>query len=145
MRIPLLTTIALLISSIALADDQKNHESMYGFLAGSYKVIGKEIGNNNTYYGTVRMISKGDHLSVTRIIKGTTFQGLGHIEHALEDDEIHVLRVRFRYYNIKYETTYQWSGDLYNYARISGHLYRPNIKTDSPGLETLFIDHRASE
>ncbi len=114
---------------------------MYGFLAGKYELIGKESGSNKTYYGKVLMVSKDDHLSVTRIIEGTTVQGLGHIEHALWPDQAHVLRVRFKKDKIQYETTYQWSGDLDNYARISGFLYPKDKQPNAPNLEALFIDH----
>ena len=41
----------------------------------------------------------------------------------------------------EYEITYLWRSDLDNYARLSGYLYQPGEKTDSPGMEALFRDH----
>jgi len=127
----------------ALADDVKNHEFFYGFLSGTYLVVGQEPDSNRTYTGRVVFKKQGDHLEVTRIIHGERITGVGTIEHALGPDKANVLRVRFTRNKQKFEITYLWRSDLDNYARLSGYVYQLGKRTATPGLEALFIDHTA--
>lgn len=124
-----------------LADDLKNHEFLYGYLAGNYHVVGKELNSDKTYSGKVVFSYEKDRLVVTRDIQQETVTGEGRIEHALGPDEANVLRVRFVRAGQEYEITYIWRCDLDNHARLSGYVYQPGKQTDSPGLEALFIDH----
>lgn len=129
----------------ARADAVKNHEFLYGYLAGTYRVVGKELDSDKMYSGKVTFRGGDEHLTVTRDIHGETIQGIGTIEHALGLDQAHVLRVRFTRKGQDFEITYLWHHDLDNYARLSGYLYRPGKQTAAPGLEALFIDHTAKE
>ncbi|MDF1552957.1 MAG: hypothetical protein P1P84_07840 [Deferrisomatales bacterium] len=141
----LLIMVMVCLAQTATADDAKNHEFLYEYLTGSYRVVGKELDSDETYNGKVVFAGRGDHLNVTRSILGETIQGIGTIEHALGPDQAHVLRVRFTRNGQKFEITYLWHHDLDNYPRLSGYLYRPGEKTAAPGLEALFIDHTAKE
>ena len=127
----------------ASADDGKNHEFLYGYLAGAYQVIGQEIDSDRTYEGKVILKHTGDQLEVIRMINSERVTGIGKIEHALGPDEANVLRVRFKQNGKKYEITYIWQSDLDNYARLSGYVYQPEMHTSNPGLEALFIEHRS--
>ncbi len=136
--------IALVCSAqTALADDVKNHEFLYGFLSGTYLVVGQEIDSSKTYRGRVILKKQGHHLEVTRIIHGERVTGIGTIEHAVGPDKVNVLRVRFTLNQKNFEITYLWHSDLDNYARLSGYVYQPGKRTATPGLEALFIDHTA--
>jgi len=135
--------VLVCFAQTALADDVKNHEFLYGFLSGSYLVVGQEIDSTKTYRGRVILKKQGDHLEVTRIIHGQRITGIGTIEHAVGPDKVNVLRVRFTLNQKKFEITYLWHSDLDNYARLSGYVYQPGKRTATPGLEALFIDHTA--
>lgn len=125
----------------AIGDNVDNHEFLYEYLVGHYIVIGKELNSDKTYCGKVVFSYENDCLIVTRDIEGKILKGEGSIEHALGPDEANVLRVRFVQKGQEYEITYLWRSDLDNYARLSGYLYQPGKKTDSPGMEALFRDH----
>ena len=135
--------VLVCFAQTALADDVKNHEFLYGFLSGTYLVVGQEIDSAKTYRGRVILKKQGDHLEVTRIIHGERITGIGTIEHAVGPDKVNVLRVRFTRNEKKFEITYLWHSDLDNYARLSGYVYQPGKRTATPGLEALFIDHTA--
>ena len=139
----LLFVLLFCVTQTALADDVKNHAFYYGYLSGTYLLIGQEIDSNKTYSGRVVLKKQGDHLEVTRIIHGEKITGIGTIEHALGPDKANVLRVRFTRNKQPFEITYLWRSDLDNYARLSGYVYQPGKHTATPGLEALFIDHSA--
>jgi hypothetical protein len=130
-----------LVGQSAIGDNIENHEFLYGYLAGHYIVIGKELDSEKTYYGKVVFSYEKGRLIVTRNIQGEIVKGEGKIEHALGSDEANVLRVRFVRAGHENEITYLWRSDLDNYARLSGYLYQLGKQTDSPGMEALFIDH----
>ena len=144
-RIIQITAMSVVMLALAgrpvMGDDPESHEFLYGYLAGDYLVIGKELNSVKTYYGTVVFSNEKDRLIVIRDIQGETVKGEGKIEQALGPDEAKVLRVRFVRAGQEYEVTYIWRSDPDNYARLSGYLYQPGKETDSPGLEALFIDH----
>lgn len=129
----------VLLGQAAAAGDGGDHAFLYGFLAGTYRVVGQEIDSDATYGGTVVFEGRQDHLAVTREIRGETTRGTGRIEHALGPDAVAVLRVRFTRGGQAFEITYLVHGDLDNYARLSGFVYRPGAPTARPGLEALFV------
>jgi hypothetical protein len=137
----LLVILLFLSAAVHAAEPAIDEAFLYDYLAGKYILIGKALDGDSTYQGSVEFVSKRDHLDVTRTLNGVTVMGIGRIEYALGADRATVLRVRFKQDGVDYETTYLWRSDLDNYARISGYLYRPGVKTDSPGMEVLFIDH----
>jgi hypothetical protein len=145
MMMKLFFIVLVCFAQTALADDVKNHEFLYGYLSGTYLVVGQELDSDRTYRGRVIFESRGDHLEVTRIIHGQKIVGVGTIEHALGPDGVNVLRVKFTQDKKKFEITYLWRSDLDNYARLSGYVYQPGKQTKNPGLEALFIDHTARQ
>ena len=127
----------------SFADPVENHAFLYGFLEGQYLLVGKALENDSTFLGKMVFESRGDHLEVTRIVDQKRVKGTGRIEHAVGEDQVNVLRVRFSESGIPFEATYLWMSDLDNHARLSGYLYRRGRETRSPGMEVLFIDHGA--
>ncbi len=117
---------------------------LYGFLQGTYNLIGKLPDSDKIYSGKVILKKKGNIMEVTRIIKGGHTKGSGRIETAT-GDRIKVFRVRFIKQNIRYEVTYLISSDLDNYGRLSGYLYLQKGGTKIPGLEALFIDRNVDD
>ena len=136
-----LTIILGFLSHGAIADNPDNHEFLYGFLAGKYIVVGKSPDSQSPYYGNIELKNNRDHLTIVRNINGKAITGTGQIEHTSINNQTNVLRTRFNDGDKKYEATYLWQSDLDNYARISGYLYQNGIKTTSPGIEALFIEH----
>ena len=109
------------------------------FVKGKYLLVGKSVDSDQTYHGKVEIKNNDGALNVLRHINGKTINGTGAIESVLNGDA-KVLRIRFSENDIQYEQTCLIDNDLDNYARISCHLYQPNVSTNQPGLEVLFID-----
>jgi hypothetical protein len=120
--------------------EQTRVQSQAAFIEGEYHLIGKELDSDKTYYGRVAFIVEDGEIRVYRFIHGRTVKGTATIE-SVTADEVPVLRIRFTEKQVDYEETCLVSGDLDNYARITCHLYRPGTRTDSPGMEALFIRH----
>lgn len=131
--------IGLLILFISSAQ-ALDADALQGFVVGQYDLIGKSIGNKNTYYGEMTIKSTDTGFKVTRIINGKTITGKAAIEHAT-GDKVPVLRVRFIENGKNHEETCLVNSDLDNYARLTCHLYLPSVTTTEPGLEALFIKH----
>ena len=118
-------------------------DDLLGFLAGSYRLVGKELDSNKPFVGRVIINLKGKQLQVLRTVNGITTEGVGRIEMAAPESS-RVLRIRFSSGNNKFEGTYLYHTDLDNYARITGYLYKIDpktgipIDTKDPGLEALF-------
>jgi hypothetical protein len=109
----------LLMSGAAQARDVSDDEALYGFLAGSYWLIGKSVDSQDSFVGTVELSSKGDRLVVTRTVGGVQTVGEGRIE-PLGHDGGRALRVRYVERGVAYEGTYLWQSDPDNYARLTG-------------------------
>ena len=103
-------------------------------------LVGKSLNSDQTYHGKVEIINNNGALNILRHINDKTINGTGTIESALNGDAS-VLNIRFSENDIQYEQTCLIDIDLDNYARISCHLYQPNVSTNQPGLEVLFIDY----
>ena len=123
------------------ADPVENHAFLYGFLAGEYLAIGQRLNSNATYRGKVSFSDKGGYLEVIRSVDGIVTTGRGEIRHALGLDQANLLSVHFVENGEQYEAIYLWRADLDNYARLSGYIHKPGFRTNSPGLEALFVDH----
>ena len=111
---------------------------LYGFLKGSYELVGRWPDSNETYSGKIILEKDHGHFNVVRLINGKKISGIGKIETATSD-EVKVLRIRFKQDEREYEGTYLIGSDLDNYGRLTGYLYLENGKTKNPGLEALFI------
>ena len=123
--------------------DSSETDFLCGFLQGSYHLIGRLPDSDETYSGEVVLKEKGDKLEVIRRVEGREIKGIGKIETATADKK-KVLRIRFMDGDKSYEATYLIGSDLDNYGRLTGYLYLEDGSTKVPGLEALFIDHRAN-
>jgi hypothetical protein len=132
-------TLVLITALDVWAQDGEN-EFLYGFLQGTYQVIGRWPDSNEIYGGKVVLNKQGDHLQVVRKINGEEIQGVGRIA-STTADKIKVLRVQFSQHGKRYEGTYLIDSDLDNYARLTGTLYLTTGGTQRPGIEAWFIDH----
>jgi hypothetical protein len=122
------------------ADKTKLWSSFAKFIVGDYVLVGKKPDSDSTYSGRVSLQWDGKQFAVTRTVAGQTVHGTGFFE--VEPgccDYNTVLRMRFPFDGQSYEATFLWSGDLSNYARLTGYVYlmKPGA-TKSPGLEVLF-------
>lgn len=135
----LILIFLLAISQIANADESRENE-LEQHVQGNYFLLGKAIGNKDTYFGDISIEKIGSELQVTRNISGEIVKGSAAIEHATAD-EIPVLRMRFKEGEKEYESTCMVGSDLDNYARITCFLYIPGVTTMEPGMEALFINY----
>ena len=132
----LITIILTLLPMVSIAEEG----FLSSFVQGKYLLVGKSLNSDQTYHGKVEIINNNGALNILRHINDKTINGTGTIESALNSDAS-VLNIRFSENDIQYEQTCLIDIDLDNYARISCHLYQPNVSTNQPGLEVLFIDY----
>jgi hypothetical protein len=135
-----LAIFSLLIAFSGVRAQDDDTDFLYGFLEGTYQVIGRWPDSDDTYTGKVVLKRKGNQLQVIRSINGDKVQGVGRIAHVTAD-KISVLKVQFVHHDKHYEATYLIHSDLDNYVRLSGYLYLKSGETKQPGLEALFIHH----
>jgi hypothetical protein len=118
-----------------------DEEALRGFLEGQYDLIGRRPDSAKTYTGRVTLRVKGNTLQAVRTIDGQTQTATAKFDTVAGSDRIPVLRMHFTFEGVEYDATYLWQTDPDNYSRLTGHLYRPNHRTKSPGLEALFPIH----
>jgi hypothetical protein len=116
------------------------------FIAGSYEIVGRRPDSAVTYAGRMEIVIEEGAalLSITRTIGETVSGGTGSLEKTSADG-VEVLRIHFEENGITYEATYLLGGDLDNYARLSGYVYKKAGGTQVPGIEALFSDHFSDE
>ena len=137
--------ILLIFSAVMLAQEKIETDFFYGYLAGKYHLIGKEIEGDGTYLGEVEIVNRDTLFEIRRTINGKTIFGKGILDYTKHED-IPFLRVNFTDDGVEYEASYLWQSDFDNYARISGYLYKPGERTEDPGLEVMFTNrHPAPE
>ena len=125
----------------AVADrNRPDEESLRGYMAGEYDLIGRKADSSATYSGYVTLQDVNGVLQVTRTIEGKTDKSVARFVTVAGDDKIPVLRIHFHFDGREYDATYRWQSDPDNYPRFTGYLYRAGTK--SPGLEALFPIHR---
>jgi hypothetical protein len=132
----------LFVESARCADaDHKplDEESLRGYMAGEYELIGRKPDSTATYTGHVTLRDENGALQVTRTIEGKTDKCAARIDTVAGDDRIPVLRMHFHLDGKEYDATYRWQSDPDNYPRFTGYIYLAGTK--SPGLEALFPIH----
>ncbi len=135
--------IVLFANSAVCADaDSKrlDEESLRGYMAGEYNLIGRKADSTATYNGHVTIQDVNGILQVTRTIDGKTDKCVARFDTVAGDDKIPVLRIHFHFDGKEYDATYRWQSDPDNYPRFTCYVYLPGTK--SPGLEALFPIHR---
>jgi hypothetical protein len=119
---------------------QVDEESLRGYMAGKYDLIGRKPDSTATYTGHVMLRDEGGVLQVTRTIEGKTDKCVARFDTVAGDDRIPVVRMHFHFDGKEYDAAYRWQSDPDNYPRLTGYVYLADTK--SPGLEALFPIHR---
>ena len=114
-------------------------ESLRGYMAGEYDLIGRKADSTETYSGHITLRDEGGILQVTRTVEGKTDKCAARFDTVAGSDRIPVLRMHFYFDGKEYDATYRWQSDSDNYPRFTGYLYLSGTK--SPGLEALFPIH----
>lgn len=117
-----------------------DEESLRGYMAGEYELIGRKADATTTYTGHVTLRDENGVLQVTRIIEGKTDKCTARFDTVAGTDRIPVLRLHFHFDGKEYDATYRWQSDPDNYPRFTGYVYLAHTK--SPGLEAFFPIHR---
>lgn len=135
----LMFVFSLMAATVSAQDSSASGQTQFltQFVQGTYQLIGQQPDSTVLCRGTVCLL---DSNRVKRTINNRVIWGTWRIELS-GADKTPVLRCRFSKNHIAYENTYLINGDLDNYARLSGYLYRRDGKTVQPGLETLFYLH----
>ncbi len=140
MKTHFVVAYALILWSFFSVPSAVAQETMYGYFAGPYVMIGKLPDSDKTYFGHAKIESYPDSIRVIRQIGTNKTIGIGKLEKPIHGER-DVLRVRFTSAGVKYEATYIFTGDMNNYARLTGYVYRADGKTERAGLEALFLDY----
>lgn len=117
-----------------------DEESLRGYMAGEYDLIGRKPDSTTTYTGHVTLRHENGVLQVTRTIEGKTDKCIARFDTVAGADRIPVLRMHFHFDGKEYDATYRWQSDPDNYPRLTGYVYLTGTK--SPGLEALFSIHQ---
>lgn len=136
-------TMLLFAASVRCADADKerpDEESLRGYMAGEYDLIGRKPDSTATYTGHVTLRDENGVLEVTRTIEGKSDKCVARFDTVAGDDRIPVLRMHFHFDGKDYDVTYRWQSDPDNYPRFTGYVYVAGTKT--PGLEALFAIHK---
>ena len=124
----------------SFSQQQDNTEEfLSSFVQGNYQIIGRRPDSDSLYAGQGIIRSEKGRLQMLRIVNGQTINANASIEKAAMA-ETWVLRTQFSVNGSIYKATYLIQGDLDNYARLSGYIYRKGKRTKKPGLEAWFIN-----
>jgi hypothetical protein len=119
---------------------QLDEESLRGYMAGEYDLIGRKADSTATYAGHVTLRDEGGVLQIMRTIEGKTDKCAARFDTVAGADRIPVFRMHFLFDSKEYDATYRWQSDPDNYPRFTGYVYLAGTK--SPGLEALFPIHQ---
>lgn len=143
MTLRILIPLLLVASSAAVAHESDEHDGLLAFLAGNYVLIGKHLDSDDSFVGSLVLEQHGDHLAGYRLVSTVKTDVRAVIRHPACCESTHMLRLTFELDGVNLEASYLVTSDLDNYGRLSGHVYNPAQKTNWPGMEVLFFDHRA--
>lgn len=138
-RMTLLALAILLFATHASAANDRgplDRESLRGYMAGEYQLIGRKPDSTATYTGHVTFRDDNGVLQVARAIDGKTDKCVAQFDTVAGCDRIPVLKMHFRFDGKDYDATYRWQSDADNYPRFTGYVYLAGTK--SPGIEALF-------
>jgi hypothetical protein len=130
--------ILLFVTHTSAANDREplEEESLRGYMAGEYELIGRKPDSTATYTGHVTFRGDNGVLQVARAIDGKTDKCVARFETVAGFDRIPVLKMHFHFDGKDYDATYRWQSDADNYPRFTGYVYLAGTK--SPGIEALF-------
>lgn len=134
--------ILLFVTHASAANDRESldGESLRGYMAGEYELIGRKPDSTATYIGHVTFRDENGVLQVARAIDGKTDKCLARFDAVAGTDRIPVLKMHFHFDGKDYDATYSWQSDPDNYPRFTGYVYLAGTK--SPGIEALFLIHK---
>ena len=133
-----LSILCILLWPTTLLALQEPLEEIYGFLAGEYLIVGKQLNSTETYQGSATIHADEDHIRIEKRIGDQQIQGKGGISRT-SMVESRVLKIRFQDAGQEFEQACLFHSDMDNYARITCHIYQPDIPTEDPGMEAWFI------
>jgi hypothetical protein len=118
--------------------EKADKESLSQFIEGTYSVIGKRPGSNETYYGAVKITENEKGFAIVRCIIGKRFVGSAEIVEVTAD-KIPNLKYSYKEGKSVYEGRYDILSDIENYGRLSGPYVKKGSKSKL-GWEMLYID-----
>jgi hypothetical protein len=121
--------------------EKTDKESLSQFIEGTYGVIGKRSGSNETYQGTVKIAQNKNGFKIMRCIKGKRLTGSAEIIEVTAD-KIRNLKYFYKEGKSVYEGRYDIHSDVDNYGRLSGPYTKKGSK-GKLGWEMLYIDSDA--
>jgi hypothetical protein len=130
-----------IIYTICYGIEKADKESLSQFIEGTYSVIGKRPGNNETYYGTVKITESKNGFQMVRCIKGKRLTGSAEIVEVTAD-KIPNLKYSYKEGKSVYEGRYDIHSDVDNYGRFSGPYTKKGSKSKL-GWEMLYVDSDA--
>jgi hypothetical protein len=134
----LITAIVFGIYTICFGVEKGDKESLSQFIEGTYSVIGKRPGTNETYYGAMKITASNNRLAIVRCVKGKRVTGSAEIVEVTAD-KIPNLRYSYKDGKSIYEGRYDIHSDVDNYGRLSGPYTKKGSK-GKLGWEMLYID-----
>ena len=130
----------IFFTSMHAQSKEIGEEFLSGFILGNYQLIGKQLNEDKSYFGTIQLTEEGEQLIFVKTIGEEVTKGVAKIEKTI-GDKVNVLRLNFDKDKKSFEQTCLVDSDLDNYARFTCHLYEKDVFTKSPGLEAFFIKH----
>jgi len=135
-----LLVLLMLFLYLPLFTAGEKMDFLQDFLPGEYVIIGKYPDSDTPYIGHIRVKNEGDSFSVVRRFDDREIHCQGKLEHATAD-KIVVFRMEWQDDQKQYLGTYMIHSDLDNYPRLTGFVYRTDVRTRWVGLEAWFSDH----
>jgi hypothetical protein len=133
--------LALLVLSFCLSlfSADEKMDFLRDFLPGEYVVVGKYPDSEIPYYGRISVKREDESFLVVRRFEDREVRCQGTLEQATADKVI-VLRLEWPDGQNQYLGTYMIHSDLDNYPRLTGLVYRTDVRTRWVGLEAWFSD-----
>jgi hypothetical protein len=123
-RAPLVILAMMLFAHSAHSADADrkplDEDSLRGYMAGEYDLIGRKPDSTATYSRHVTLRDENGVLQVTRTIDGKTDKCIARFDTVAGEDRIPVLRLHFHFDGKEYDATYRWQSDPDNYPRFTG-------------------------
>ncbi len=135
--------MAVFLATASVGADELSDEFLRDYVLGTYHLIGKGVGSQESYYGRAVFEVAGGGMRVTREVGGKSIIGSAAIEKATAD-KVKVVRIRFEQEGIRFEETCVIGTDLDNYATLTCHVYPPDAEQLDPGLEAYIAKRNAN-
>ncbi|HNH32876.1 MAG TPA: hypothetical protein PK937_09655 [bacterium] len=115
----------------------QNDEDLVSFIIGQYEIIGRYPGSKKPFIGSAVVTLDNGKIFVKRTIdKKTEMADAEFIK--VTADQITVLQCRFQSGKETYVGVYMIKGDLDNYPRLTGQLFKSKDESFPSGIEAWF-------